>query len=248
MTDPRSAPDDRPNIGTDPLEVDIAEVQGDALPADQDAVLEDDQIEGPDDATLSEQEWGVNPMPDRELLAEAARDDPRTDIDTLVDGDLRVGMASGAAVRDDAADVTSLDALTDSELRSGETTDPLVAIEEGEVWIPPSDPPTIPSDDPQGIEIAAGAGLSATDEPYDDSHRDEDLYVEGSLNARIREALENDGATSAIADRLRIAVVGSTAIIRGQVDGIEDSDAIIDVASRVDGIDDVRDETEFPGL
>jgi hypothetical protein len=242
MTDPRSRPDDRPNIGTDPLEVDIAEVQGDALPSDQDAVLEDDQVEPPREATLSEQEWGTAPMPDRELLAEARVDDPLTDVDRLVDPDLGGGIATADA------DVTSLDALTDSELRSGETTDPLVAIEEGEVWIPPSDPPTAPSDDPQGIEIAAGPGVSAEDEPYDDSHRSGELDVEGSLNARIREALRADAATSELVERLRIAVVGSTAIIRGQVDGIDDGDAIVDVASRVAGITDVRDETEIPGL
>ena len=242
MTDPRSRPDDRPNVGTDPLEVDIAEVQGDVLPADQDAVVEDDQIEEPREATLSEQEWGTTPMPDRELLAEARVDDPLTDIDRLVDADL----SRGAAMSD--ADVTSLDALTDSELRSGETTDPLVAIEEGQVWIPPSDPPTVPSDDPQGIEIAAGPGVSAEDEPYDDSHGSGDLDEEGSMNARIREALRADAATSGLVDRLRIAVVGSTAIIRGPVEGIEDGDAIVEVASRVDGILEVRDETEVPGL
>ena len=64
----------------------------------------------------------------------------------------------------------------------------------------------------------------------------------------FREALRSDSATSALADRLEIAVVGSTAIIRGQVDGIEDSDAILEVASQVEGIDEVRDETVFPGL
>jgi hypothetical protein len=244
MPDPRSLPDDRPNVGTDSLETDIAEVQGDVLPADQDAVLEDDQFETAREATLSEQEWGTTPMPDRELLAEAARDDPGEGLDPLTDDSLRAIAADATA----GVDVTSLDALTDTELRSGETTDPLVAIEEGEVWIPPSDPPTVPSDNPGGIEIAAGPGASAEDEPYDDSHRSGDLDVEGSLNARVREALRADAATSPLADRLRIAVVGSTAIIRGQVDGIEDTDAIVEVASRVAGIDDVRDETEVPGL
>ncbi|HEY7132900.1 MAG TPA: hypothetical protein VH440_11645, partial [Candidatus Limnocylindrales bacterium] len=62
------------------------------------------------------------------------------------------------------------------------------------------------------------------------------------------EALRADSATSALADRLEIAVIGSTAIIRGQVDGIEDGDAIVEVASEVDGIDEVRDETEVAGL
>ena len=242
MPDPRSLPDDRPTIGADTIETDIAELQGDALPADQDAVLEAGQFETGREATLSEQEWGTAPMPDRELLAEAAADDPGEGLDPLVDDSLETIASSGGL------DVTSLDALTDSELRSGETTDPLVAIEEGQVWVAPSDPPTVPSDDPQGIEIAAGPGVSAEDEPYDDSHHSGDLDVEGSLNARIREALRADAATSALADRLRIAVVGSTAVIRGQVDGIEDTDAIVEVASRVDGIDDVRDETEVPGL
>ncbi len=242
MTDPRRLPDDAPNIGTDPLEVDIAEIQGDALPADQDAFLEADQIEGTREATLSEQEWGTTPMPDRELLASAAVDDPMTDVDELVDDNLRRGLATGDT------DVTSLDALTEGEFRDGETTDVLVAIEEGEVWIPPSDPPTVPSDDPQGIQIAAGTGMSADDEPYDDDHRSGELDEEGSMNARVREALRADAATTTLADRLEIAVVGSTAIIRGQIDGIEDSDNLIEVASRVDGIEDVLDETEVPGL
>jgi hypothetical protein len=244
MADPRNRPDDRPNVGTDPLEVEIAELQGDSVPSDQDAFLEDDQVEGPRSATLSEQEWGVDPIPDRELLVEAGRDDQWTDVDRLVDSGVG-GIAVGGS---DAVDVASLDALTDSELRSGETTDPLVAIEEGQVWIAPSDPPTAPSDDPQGIEIAAGPGVSAEDEPYDDSHRSGDLDEEGSLNARVREALRGDAATSGLADRLRIAVLGSTAIIRGQVDGIEDGDSIVEVASRVAGITEVRDETEVPGL
>jgi len=32
------------------------------------------------------------------------------------------------------------------------------------------------------------------------------------------------------------------------VDGIEDTDAIVEVVSSVEGIDEVRDETEVPGL
>ncbi|HEV7811073.1 MAG TPA: hypothetical protein VGO64_10765, partial [Candidatus Limnocylindrales bacterium] len=103
-------------------------------------------------------------------------------------------------------------------------------------------------DDPQGIRIAAGTGVSADDEPYDDDHRSGELDEEGSMNARIREALRADASTTTLADRLEIAVLGSTAIIRGQIDGIEDSDNLIEVASRVAGIEDVLDETEVAGL
>ncbi|HEV7603635.1 MAG TPA: hypothetical protein VGO15_01645, partial [Candidatus Limnocylindrales bacterium] len=67
-------------------------------------------------------------------------------------------------------------------------------------------------------------------------------------NERIREALRADSATSPFADELVIGVVGSTAIIRGVVDDVDDSDTIVAVVERVPGIDEVRDETVFPGL
>ena len=51
--------------------------------------------------------------------------------------------------------------------------------------------------------------------------------------------------TSRLADDLVIAVVGSTAIIRGVVDDVDDRDTIVAVVERVPGIDDVlrRDES-----
>jgi hypothetical protein len=182
MSDPRRLPDDRPNVGSQPLLEELQALEGEEMPIDQDAILEPDEIEGERAPTLSEQEWGVPADPD---------------------------------------------------LRTGETDDPLVAIEEGQAYVPPSDPPiTLAPDDPEGI----------------DSPGREEIGAESDINARIRDELRADAATSALADRLEIAVVGSTAVIRGQVDGIEDTDAIVEVVSRVDGIAEVRDETEVPGL
>jgi hypothetical protein len=181
MTDPRALPDDRPNVGHDPFEAELAELQGDGLPVDQDGLLEPGEMEGDRPPTLSEQAWGV---------------------------------------------------AASADLRSGETDDPLVAIEEGQTYVPPSDPPVVASDDPQGSEVPAADGTDA----------------EGDMNARIRSELRSDAATSGLADRLEIAVIGSTAILRGRVDGIEDSDALAEVAGRVEGIEDVRDETEVAGL
>ena len=182
MTDRRSLPDDRPNVGSVPLETEIQALQGEELPEDQDAVVSLDEIEDEEERSFSDYEDGVPRSPD---------------------------------------------------LRAGETDDALVAIEEGLTWIPPTDPPVVPSDDPEGIDFPG------------DADGDEG---ESDINARIREALRSDASTSAIADRIRIAVIGSTAILRGRVDGIEDSDALVDVASGVDGIEDVRDETEVAGL
>lgn len=206
---------------------DVQQLLGEELPIDQDAVLDPDEIDAPRQPTLTERDTGAESDTDRELLVEATEDAELTEIDGLIDDP----SAEIAALRPDS---TSLDELTDEELREGETTDPIEATEEGEVWLPPTDPPVVPvTGDPDGIEVP---GFSELDE------------AEGSLNAEIREALRSDASTSALADRLEIAVIGSTAVIRGVVDGIEDTDAIIEVVSGVDGIEDVRDETEVPGI
>jgi len=45
MTDRRSLPDDRPNVGSEPLEAEIQALQGEELPVDQDAVVSLEEIE-----------------------------------------------------------------------------------------------------------------------------------------------------------------------------------------------------------
>jgi hypothetical protein len=153
-----------------------------------------------------------------------------------------------AAVELGADGVDASAELAPDGLREGETDDPDVAAEEGIPWVPPIDPPAIAtpwSDEPV---VAAGTGVSALDEAYDEDSPGVLLSEEGEVNERIREALRADSSTSRFADLLVIAVVGSTAIIRGEVDDIEDSDSIVAVVERVPGIDQVVDETEFPGL
>ena len=138
------------------------------------------------------------------------------------------------------------DALTGT--RGDETDDPIVASDEGLAYVPPIDPPVRPADDEQGLEIAAGIAASALDEPYDDSHRAEDLFDESDLTGQVREALEADAATSELADRIGIAMIGGVAVLRGTVDTIDDGDSLVEVASRVSGVTEVRDETEVSGL
>jgi hypothetical protein len=163
---------------------DVLEVQGDAPPAEQDAVITPDEMEH-------------------------ARSATRTEFDR---GDGSVGPASN--------DVTSLDGLALDDLREGETDDPDVAAEEGLAYVPPTAPPLAFDDD------------------------DDELATESDLTAQIRDALRADAATSELADRLVIGTRGSTAVIRGVVDGIEDTDAIMEVVERVDGVTNVVDQTD----
>lgn len=219
MTDPRNRPDERPDTDGTSLEDEIAALQGEEPLDEQDGALDIDDVEGARRPTLTELDGGAITVADREYAAVAGRDI-----------------------------VASLDALQEDGLRDGETDDPLVAIEEGLTYIPPSDPPTAPSDDPQGIDVAGGSGVLGASEPIDDDHGTGDGLDESEINARIRAAIRDDAATSPLADRIEIAVVGSTAILRGTVDDLDDGDTLAAVVERVAGIDDVRDETEVASL
>ena len=143
----------------------------------------------------------------------------------------------------------SLEALAASELRAGETIDPLLAAEEGLAWIPPTDPVVVPdATSPEGLRVASGFGTTALDEPYDADHHGELLSAEDEMTDRVREALRADAATSRYADTLKIDTEGGIATIRGTVDDILDSDDIIAVASEVTGIVEVRDHLGVRGV
>jgi hypothetical protein len=164
----------------------------------------------------------------------------------IYQGELEAGVNDDLPGRPDSENIEDLAAL---ELREGETDDPNVAAEEGLTWVPPIDPPVVPDpDDPQGIQVAAGFGQSALDEPYDADHHSETLADEDELSARVREALRADASTSQYADSLVIGTRGSTVALRGVVDDVDDSDNVVAVASRVSGIAEVIDELDVRAL
>jgi hypothetical protein len=142
----------------------------------------------------------------------------------------------------------SFEALAATELRAGETIDPMLAAEEGLAWIPPSDPVVVPDNSPEGLRVAAGFGTTALDEPFDIDHHGELLPAEDEMTDRVREALRADAATSRYADALKIDTEGGVVTIRGVVDDILDSDDIVAVASEVTDIVEVRDELRVRGL
>jgi hypothetical protein len=148
-----------------------------------------------------------------------------------------------------AAGAVRIEDLTDLELREGETSNPDIAAEEGLTWVAPVDPPVVPDpDDPQGARIAAGFGVSAEDESYDTSNRAELITAEDDFEGRIREALLADAATTEYADQIVIGTRGATVVIRGIVDDIDDTDTIVEVISRVSGVDEVIEELEVRGI
>ena len=147
------------------------------------------------------------------------------------------------------ADAESVEDLTSLELRSDETDDPNVAAEEGLPYVPPIDPPVIPSDDsPEGLEVAAGFSTSALDEPYDADHHSETLSDDDEMATRVREALRADSATSRYADDIVIGTRGGTVVLRGRVEDLVDTDEVVAVAERVTGVREVIEELEVEAL
>ena len=201
---------------------------------------------GPPDVEPEEkarQLYGDEPPEDQDAVVTA---DEIDELGTLTDTEVYEGEleAGGGA----AAERDRYELLTERELRAGETDDPTVAAEEGMTYVPPTDPPIVPSAGPQDAEVAAGFGATSMEEPYDGDHHATSLTAEDEVTARVREALRADAATSEYADRVGIETDGRTVVLRGTVRDVDDTDNLVEVASRVSGVVEVRDELEVEGL
>lgn len=167
--------------------------------------------------------------------------EPRELTDTeIYEGELEAGERA-------PFELPPFDELASQELRDGETDDPNVAAEEGLTWVPPTDPPVVPADNDDGIEVAAGFGVTSLDEPYDEDHHAELLPMPDEMTDRVREALRADAQTTDLVDDVEIETDAGTVILRGVVPGIQDVENLMAVAAVVDGVDEVVDELELAG-
>ncbi len=174
-------------------------------------------------------------------------DDLGTMRDTAIyEGELEAGVHDDLPTEPEAENLEDLTAL---EMRAGETANPDIAAEEGLAWVPPIDPPVIPSEeDPQGLEVAAGFGVDSLAEPYDADHHSEAVTDTDDMEERIHEALRADSATSGMAQRIQVALRGGTVILRGEVEDLVDTDEVVAVVERVTGVTEVIDEIEVAAL
>ncbi len=152
--------------------------------------MEEDRTTGPDSEMTGDQADGDQVA----YLREGELDEG----DEVTDTEMYEGEADSGAEG-------ALESLTELDMRAGETANADVAAEEGLTWVPPIDPPVIPSDNAEGLEMAAGFGTTGFDGQIDEDHRAEDLTDEDAVSARVREALRADAATSRYADELAIA-------------------------------------------
>ncbi|HEU4327173.1 MAG TPA: BON domain-containing protein [Roseiflexaceae bacterium] len=156
-----------------------------------------------------------------------------------------------AGVDDDLPDDSErLELLTEQELRADETDDVMEAVEEGYTYVPPIDPPTVPSRDGEfeNAEIASGLGLSSLEEPYDADHHQTFLSSDDEIVARIKEAIRADSSTTAYAGRIAVEARNGIITLRGVVDDMLDSDNLLAVAEYVEGVEEVVDELRIKGM
>lgn len=135
---------------------------------------------------------------------------------------------------------TEWDPATD-ETDDDWTTDERTAIEDGETYVAPSDPPVDISDRRDGIEVASGFQTSATDDD-EEMYRDQDDIDPGEprdvhdseiVDNVVRE-LNEDATTTHL--NIHVASVRGTVFLTGYVTDPNDGDLAASVAERVPGV------------
>jgi hypothetical protein len=193
----------------------------------------------------------------RELRGDRSADDQGSgafavervdDLGEITDTDEYQGEIEAGVHDDLPGDPESLELLTELELRDGETDDAAVASDEGMTYVPPIDPPTVPSDSLEGAEVASGFGVSSIDEPYDRDHHSSFELGDDEMAARVHEAIRADSATTQYAERVVISVVNGVVTLRGEVEDLEDSDNLLAVAGYVEGVVEVVDKLRLRSM
>lgn len=136
--------------------------------------------------------------------------------------------------------------LIDTADTDGSTNNVQLAMDQGLVYNPPYDPPVVPSDDLQGVEIAAGFALSIEDDFEEQdlpkSRGEEDSDIEQDL----RKALRYNSETMHL-DDVRVYVRNSIAYLRGTVVDEDDITLVDEFVRDLDVVDDVQNALEVAG-
>ena len=124
----------------------------------------------------------------------------------------------------------------------GDTDDPLVAKEEGLPYVAPSERVLSEARTAQGGPDVAGTAPDDEEElrrqsPSEDNEQD--------LAARATEALRRSELPAG--DQIQVGAIGSTIILRGEVESIEVADEMAALLGDLPGVKDVIDETRVAG-
>lgn len=138
--------------------------------------------------------------------------------------------------------------IFDTQKGEGHTYNPQQAAEQGLTYTPPSDPPTVPSDDLQGAEIGAGFAPSMEDTDPDrrrlpDQVDNQDL----DLQEDVYRALQYNSETAHLSDIRAFATAGTVSLF-GTAPSEDDLARIYSVVSELDGVTRVVNHLEVETL
>jgi hypothetical protein len=134
------------------------------------------------------------------------------------------------------------DGTVDTQHGDGTAYYPLKAQQQGLVYIPPDDPPILPSDDLQGIEIAAGFGKEVElDDPRPEDTPERLAGNDWDLQARIMTVLRKSSLTNQMT-AIQVQVEDGVAYLSGEVETLDDIDIVCSVVQDIDGVKDVEEE------
>lgn len=132
------------------------------------------------------------------------------------------------------------DELYDTAHSDGHTYNPQIAWEQGLTYTPPDDPPVLPADNYEGVEIAAGYATSMEDSvPDDEVDETGEPITDAELEERVAVALRSNGETMDLTS-VRVRVQDGVAILLGTVPSDMDESLVADIVADLPGIEDVE--------
>lgn len=171
-------------------------------------------------------------------------------VDTLV-GSMPIDRAVTSAELAAEIELTQSHYATSTEDRLNEmigTTDTAIATDEAEPYFPPTDPVVrrAPREE-EGYTVVGGFSPTALDAPIDLEQLPRALLSgDDEIERQVRLALKEDGGTADLP--IYVAVRNGVAHLRGVVPSLADSDLVEEVAARVPGVVEVKDEIEVVGV
>lgn len=186
--------------------------------------------------------------------------------DLVIDASLPVEVSAGAladaaegsfgeeAVSDlepeeslEAGDFTDQETFTDPMMASGGDSDTLEdLVSDGDrVYSPPSDP-VLTTDETGAARVLGGLSDSSMESLEVERSALDGRRGDEALADAVRRELREDSATTGL--DVRVAVQGGVAYLRGYVASIDDAESAEEVAARVPGIVEVREELDIQGM
>lgn len=143
----------------------------------------------------------------------------------------------------------AIEELIDTQHTSGSTYNPEEAEEQGLVYTPPHDPPLIPSDRPERVEMGIGFAQS-----MEETNPDEEVLparVDNNdldLEDNIVTALRYNSETTTLSSDIRVRVRNGIVHLYGTVSDLQDSDLVEDVVRDIDGVVDVINKLDVSAI